>query len=35
MRDMVKYILPKEEYDKDVIENYTETLVMIAEEYKG
>jgi len=34
MREMVKYILPDEcRDDKDIVENYTETMVMIAEEY--
>ena len=34
MKTMVKYILPKKEHDRDVIENYTDTMVLIAEEYK-
>ena len=33
LRIMVKYILPKEEHDKDVIENYVDTLALINEEY--
>lgn len=34
MREMVKYILPDEcRDDKDIVENYTDTMVMIAEEY--
>lgn len=33
LRTMVKYILPKEEHDKDVIENYVDTLALINEEY--
>ena len=35
MRQMVEYILPDEEHDEDVIENYTETLVSIAENYNS
>lgn len=34
MREMVKCILPKEcRDDKDIVENYTDTMVMISEEY--
>ena len=34
MREMVKYILPNEcKDDKDIVENYTDTMVTIAEEY--
>ena len=34
MREMVKYILPDEcREDKDIVENYTDTMTMIAEEY--
>lgn len=36
MREMVKYILPDEcREDKDIVENYTDTMVMIAEEYNN
>jgi len=35
MREMVKYILPDEYRDNnDIVENYTDTMTMIAEEYK-
>ena len=30
---MVKYILPEEEHQEDVIENYVDTLALINEEY--
>lgn len=33
LRIIVKYILPKDQHDKDVIENYVDTLVLIYEEY--
>lgn len=33
LRIMVKYILPKEQHDNDVIENYVDTLALINEEY--
>ena len=33
LRIMVEYILPPEDRDKDVIENYVDTLVLINEEY--
>jgi len=33
LRIMVKYILPKEQHDKDVIENCVDTLTLINEEY--
>jgi hypothetical protein len=34
MREMVKYILPDEcRDDNDIVDNYTDTMVMIAEEY--
>jgi len=35
MFEMVKYILPEELREKkEIIESYTDTIVMIAEEYK-
>ena len=33
LRIMVKYILPPEDRDNDVIENYVDTLALINEEY--
>ena len=33
LRIMVKYILPEEEHQEDVIENYVDTLALINEEY--
>ena len=33
LRIIVEYILPTEDRDKDVIENYVDTLALINEEY--
>ena len=34
-REMVKYILPEDcRGDNDIVENYTDTFLLIAEEYK-
>lgn len=33
LRIMVKYILPEEDQDNDIVENYVDTFALINEEY--